>query len=237
MKLLEKIKRIGLGIRLIYYSTVFNFRHLPFSQARHLPILLYKPHIRKSPGKYIIDAPVRFGMIKLGMHIVSIYPDNGIMLENQGCIRFRGETTIGGNSAISVGKDGYLELGDRFNANTGLRIACYHRITFEENVLVGWNTQVIDTDFHSLTNAETGRKSKGYGEVRIGHDVWIANNCKIYKNVSVPHSCVVGADTILRKAVDCPPRSLITNRIETEIITGVYRNGDDDKIHYSPSPR
>ncbi|MDE6654653.1 MAG: hypothetical protein K2K37_09740 [Muribaculaceae bacterium] len=174
-------------------------------------------------------------MIKLGIHIVSIFPNNGIMLENLGCIRFKGETTIGGNSAISVGKDGYLELGDRFNANTGLRIACYHNISFGENVLVGWNTQVIDTDFHTLTSAETGWKSKGYGPVKIGHDVWIANNCRIYKNVSVPHSCVVGADTILHKAVDCPPRSLITSKIETTITTGIYRDSTDDKIHYGRS--
>lgn len=235
MKLFDKIKKTGLYIRLVCYSAVFNFRHLPFSQACRMPILLFKPHLKNNSGKFIIDAPIKFGMIKLGMHIVSIFPNKGIMLENRGCIRFKGETTIGGDSAISIGKDGYLELGDKFNANTGLRIACYHHISFGENVLVGWNAQVIDTDFHALTNAETGRKSKGYGPVRIGHEVWIANNCKIYKNVSIPHSCVLGADTILHRAVDCPPHSLITSKIETTITTGFYRDRTDDKIHYRRS--
>lgn len=232
MEIFRKIKKLGLGIRLIYYSTLFNFRHLPFSQACHLPILLFKPDIRKNSGKYIIDAPVRFGMIKLGIRIVSLFPNNGIMLENHGCIRFKGEVTIGSNSAISVGKSGYLELGNKFNANTGLKIACYHRISFEENVLVGWNTQVIDTDFHSLTNIETGCMTKGYGPVQIGHDVWIANNCKIYKNVSIPHSCVIGADTVLHKTVDCPPHSLIMNKIDNTVIKGIFRDSKDDRIKY-----
>lgn len=28
----------------------------------------------------------------------------------------------------------------------------------------------------------------GYGPISVGHDVWIANGCKIYKNVSIPRS-------------------------------------------------
>lgn len=70
----------------------------------------------------------------------------------------------------------------------------------------------------------------------MGHDVWIANGCKIYKNVSVPHTCVVGADTILHKPIQCAPYSLITNKIETSVKTiGAYLDRNDDKPNYQTS--
>lgn len=214
---------------------LFNFRHLSFHQACHLPVLLYKADLRNTSGKFKITVPVRFGMIRLGVESVSIFPNTGIMIENRGTIVFNGKAYIGNNSAISLGKTGILEFGDNFSATTGLKLACYHSISFDRNVLVGWNAQIVDTDFHALKNVKSGGgvKNKGYGPVRIGHDVWIANGCKIYKNVSIPDSCVVGADTILHKAVECPPNSVITNKIETSIrTTGIFHDRNDDRIEY-----
>ncbi len=233
MHMLKQLYRNRWLFRALIPSIIFNFRNLPFSKAYKIPILLYKAKIMNTSGSIIINAPIKFGMIRFGENKVSLFPNNGIIFENRGEIVFNGKTFVGNNSAISLGKSGKLEFGNNFNATTGLKIACYNSIIFEDNVLIGWNTQIVDTDFHALKNIENTNKTKGYGKVHIGHDVWIANGCRIYKNVVIPPLCVVGADTILHSSINCLPYSLITNEISIKIQTnGFYHDNFDDKINY-----
>lgn len=233
MGLFSKIKKHMWMVRAFLPSLVFCLKHLPLSQAVKLPILLYKPSLGDNTGKFIINTPVRFGMIRLGTRIVGIYPNSGIILDNRGTILFNGSCTIGNDSAISIGNTGTLELGNRFAATCGLKLACYHSVRCEDNVLIGWNTLISDTDFHSLININGGA-TKGFGPIKIEHDVWIGNGCKIYKNSRIPHSCVVGADTILHKPVDCKPYSLIINKTDISVrTTGYFHDCDKDKIYYT----
>lgn len=92
-----------------------------------------------------------------------------------------------------------------------------------------------DTDFHSITMSD-GSHSCGCGDIRIGNNCWIANSCKVYKNVTIPSFCVVGSDTVLYKSIECEPRSLICN--DTPIMvkaTGVWHDRHNDRIDYSSS--
>lgn len=223
-----------LHILSIIRSAWLNFKYLPFQQAYKLPILIYKGSIRNK-GKIILKGDIKHGMIRLGVNTVSIFPNNGIIFENRGTVIFHGSAYIGNNSGISVSNTGVLEIGQQFSASTGLKIACYDHISIDGRVLIGWNVFILDTNFHALTNNLTSEVNrKGHAPIKIGHDVWIANGCKLYKGVSIPPLCVVGGDTILHKPIDCPAYSLITNKKETRIkTTGLYRNIDDDKLDYS----
>ncbi len=160
MDFINKVWKKRWILRALLPSLIFNFRHLPFSQARRLPIILYKADLRNTSGKFKIKGPVRFGMIRLGIESVSLFHDNGIMIENRGSIIFNGKAHIGNDSAISLGNNGILEFGNNFTATAGLKLACYHSISFDNNVLVGWNTQIVDTDFHALKNIKTGGGKK-----------------------------------------------------------------------------
>lgn len=233
-KILKSIAKNRWIIRAILPSIRFNFNHLPFSQAIKLPILIYKGNLGTNSGKFIINGPIKFGMIKLGVNYVSLYPNTGISLNNNGSLIFNGKALIGNASSISVNKTGTVEFGDNFSATASLKLACYHSISTENNVLIGWDTMMVDTDFHKLTNVnQIGGVKSPFGAIHIGHDVWIANGCKLYKNTSIPPFCVVGADTILHKNVEAKPYSLITNKIETRtVVTNMYLNRDDDKINY-----
>lgn len=224
-------------LRAFFPSLVFNLRHLPFSQAWRVPIFLYKAKLRGNSGRFIIRGKIKTGMVRLGRNMINIYPNTGIVLQNHGTIIFNGRTVVGNDSAIAVGGGGVLEFGSRFLATCGLKLVCYHSVKLGDNMLVGWNTMIIDTDFHALKRQDTGAKSPGgYGPIVVGDDVWIANGCKLYKNTAVPAKCVVGADTILRKPVDCPSGSLITNRIDTSVrTTGYYHDCNDDSIAYPVS--
>lgn len=217
-------------IRFLPIIIWFNFRNLPFKQAIKLPILLYKPKLVNTSGNIIIDAPIKFGMIILGINNVKIYPNDGIVIENKGSITFKGRVSIGNNSAIAVGSCGHLIFEDHFISTCSLKLVCYHNIYFEKDVLIGWNNLICDCDFHKLTYI-AGGQSKGYGNITIRHNCWIANGCKIYKNVEIPPYCVVGADTILYKPIKCESYSLICNARSIDIkYNGIYLDRNNDKI-------
>lgn len=79
-------------------------------------------------------------MIQLGKRIVPIYPNSGIIFENNGgIIEFKGACTIGNNSAISIGEKAKVEIGNKLVASTTLKIISFHHITFGENVRIGGN--------------------------------------------------------------------------------------------------
>lgn len=219
-------------VRAFFPSLVFNLLHLPLRQAWKVPVFLYKAKLRGNSGKFIIRGRVKTAMVRLGRNVVDIYPDSGIVLQNNGTIVFNGRVVIGNDSALAVSPGATLEFGRNFFATCGLKTVCSNSVKFGDNVLIGWNTMVVDTDFHALKHLQTGIKTQNStGPVAVGDDVWIANGCKLYKTTSVPSRCVVGADTILRSRVECPEGSLITNeRLTTVKITGYYHDRCDDAI-------
>ena len=234
MEIIKKIWKFRWIVRAFLPSVIFNFRHLPFSQAVKLPILLYKGEDLGGGGTYAIEGPVKFGMIVLGQRIVDLYPNTGITFTNSGNITFKGKIIIGNDSAVSVGPSGSLSFGDDIICSAGFKIACYSSTTIGDEVRIGWNTQILDTDFHLLKTISGEKcRGKGYAPVIIGKGVWIANSCKLYKGTVIPHSCVVASDTVLRGAIPCEPYSVLCNERKTIVrTTGVYRDLKDDRITY-----
>ncbi len=220
-------------LRCIIQSIYFNFHYLPFKQAIHLPILLYKPRLLDLKGKVKIQGDIKYGMIRLGFPTVPLYPNSGIMFENHGgTIVFDGTCYIGNNSALSIGVKGECTIGACFRANTSLKLVCFHRIQIGDRVRFGWDCLIMDTDFHKLTKL-SGGYSKGYGSVSIGSNNWLGNGCVILKRTLTPNYTVVSARTILDKPIDVPEYSIIGQKREIEIkVTGLWRNIDDDKIDY-----
>ena len=226
------VKNIIRILRFIHYSLFFNFKFLPFKQAIKLPILLYKPKLSNNKGKYTIESPVSFGMIRLGFPTVSIYPNSGIILENKGNMIFQGKCRIGNNSAISIGERGWINIGNNFVANTTLKIVCYHKINISNDVLVGWDVLIMDTDFHSMKTITSNNRSKGYGPIIIGNNIWIASYCNIYKNTEIPGWCTVSSNTIINKKVNAQPYSVIYNPISVETKYVARYRDNDDKMWY-----
>ncbi len=234
MFILKKLWNNRRILRSILPTIYFNFHYLPFNQAIKLPILLYKPKLLKMKGNIKIEkCKIKFGMIRLGFPTVSLYPNTGITYENHGgTIVFNGKCAIGNNSAISIGAKAIVEFGDRFAASTTLRLTSYNHITFSDKVRFGWDTLVMDTDFHKLTKL-SGGYSHGHAPVIIGSNNWFGNGCRIMKRTSTPDYCVVQGGTILSGPVSAPSYSVVGNDSHVVVkATGVWRNVDDDVIEY-----
>lgn len=234
MFILKKLWNNRRILRSILPTIYFNFHYLPFNQAIKLPILLYKPKLLKMKGNIKIEkCKIKFGMIRLGFPTVSLYPNTGITYENHGgTIVFNGKCAIGNNSAISIGAKAVVEFGENFKSTTTLKLTSYDKIIFGNRVRLGWDTLVMDTDFHKLTKL-SGGYSHGHAPVIIGSNNWFGNGCRIMKRTSTPDYCVVQGGTILSGPVSAPSYSVVGNDSHVVVkATGVWRNVDDDVIEY-----
>lgn len=235
IKILKRLWKDRWIFRSLPYTLYFNFHYLPFRHAILLPIWLFKPKLLKCGGKLKISnsyGKLKPGMITLGKDMVSIYPSNGITWENRGTIIFGGHACIGNNSYISTGEDAVINIGEGFLATTSLKIVSYDSINIGRNCTIGWDCLIMDTDFHTITKIDNSH-TKGFGPINIGNNIWIANGCKIYKNISLPDYIVVASNTILTQShTNIPKYSVIGNKRSVDIISQGWFNKDDNKINY-----
>lgn len=240
LKIFRKIHNNLWRLRSLLSTLYFNFHYLPFKQAIKLPIVLYKPTLIKCGGKIKIEADdIKFGMIILGYHICSIYPNTGFHYENNGgTIIFKGACQIGKDSFISIGRNASVIFGNNFLGNAGLKLASFYKMKFGEKVELGFGCTVFDTDFHQISYApnsdmKNAAKPKAYGPISIGKYTWIGAKCTILKNTDVPAYCVVSTCSLLRKKYDIPEYSLLAGVPASYKKTGIWRNVNvDDEIKY-----
>lgn len=233
---IKKIWKFRWILRSIIPTIYFNFHYLPIKHAIKLPILLYKPRLLKCRGKIIIDTShIHFGMIRLGENIVSFYPNTGTTFENLGGnITFKGKCRIGNNSALAIGPKGNVIFENGFQATTTLHLIGYNNITFDTNVLVGWECTFMDTDLHKLTKLNDKGYSKGYGNIYIGKNNWFGTKCIILKNSHTPDFVTFCAGSILNGVINAPSYSVIGSDSQLTIKrTKVYLNLNDDQIEYN----
>ena len=147
-------------------------------------------------------------MIRLGTYNVSIYPNSGILWENDGTVEFHGHCSIGNNSSLSIGANGVVTFGDKFSASTTLRLVCYNRISFEERVLIGWECTFMDTDLHRMKKLDGGY-TKGVGSILIGKGCWFANRCTVLKYTQTAEYNTFSTGSIVSKKFDIPYRNAL----------------------------
>lgn len=234
IRLIKKIWENKWIFRSIFTSIFFNFHYLPINQAIKLPIILYKPKLRHCKGSITIEGNIKTGMIILGKNMVSIYPNSGIIYDNHGgSIIFKGNCSIGNNSAISIGSHGSLILGRNFIATTSLKVVSYHHIEFKDNTLCGWECLFLDTDFHQPTSLKSENiDSKAYAPIIIGDNNWFALKCTILKGTILSSNNIIAAHSLLNKDYSENSYCLLAGSPAKIKKTGIYRNPLNDKISY-----
>ena len=196
-------------LRYLISTIYFNFHYLPFRHACRLPILLYKPHLKKCKGTVEIvtdKQKVTFGMIRMGFPNCSVYPNNGITWDNHGgLIIFRGKCGIGNDSYLSFGNKTIVEFGNDFKNTAGLKLISYRGVKFGLSTWLGWGVLIMDTNFHPLYDMKKETFKKASGEIQIGDYNWFGTECKIMHSVKTPERCIFGMGTIVTR--NCEAKS------------------------------
>lgn len=109
-----------------------------------------------------------------------------------------------------VGNNARLFIGD----NAGISataIVCMNEIIIEDNVKIGGNTVIYDTDFHSLDPEDRSAQMEDLSKiktkpVRICRNAFIGAHSIILKGVTIGENAVIGAGSVVTK--DVPPNEI-----------------------------
>lgn len=112
---------------------------------------------------------------------------------------------VGGNGRMSlwVGPGASLTLGHRVGLSNST-IVCLRSVTLEDEVFLGGDSKIYDTDFHSLDPRERltpGNPGSRTQPVVIHRRAFVGGHAILLKGTSVGEAAVVGAGSVVRSAV------------------------------------
>jgi len=104
-----------------------------------------------------------------------------------------------------VGANSHLDIGNNVGISA-TAIVCMEKITIEDNVKIGGNTVIYDTDFHSLDAndrmEEVENKSRILTKpVLIKRNAFIGAHATILKGVTVGENSIIGAGSVVSKNI------------------------------------
>lgn len=134
-----------------------------------------------------------------------------VRLRNNAVWDAKGYCGLSYGTTLELNNDARLESG-YFTANSDSVLVINRHITIGDDVMLGRNVVIYDSDFHSLNNKEIISEP-----VEIGNHVWIATNCIVLKGVHIGDGSVVAAGTIVKE--DVPERVVIGNGTEQKILS------------------
>lgn len=185
-----------------WYKTLrLNFKKLPFHQAIQLPFFIYgKTRFTSITGDFIIDAPIQRGMIGFGQPYEINKASMGISEFNvNGTLIFKGHFQLGKDFFVFTSKHAVCEFGHMSSLGCRSKIICTSSIKFGEFARLGPECQVIDTNFHKMTNTMTNEVFEKSKPIVIGNYNFVSNRVSILKGCVTPENCTIASNTVCTK--------------------------------------
>jgi len=119
----------------------------------------------------------------------------------------RSSNPIGGayGCSIVVRKGGIFKIGENVGISNS-SFFCSKSITIGSNTIIGGNSVIYDTDFHSLDSQNRrqpflDKSTTKSASVTIGSDVFIGAHVKILKGVEIGDKAIIGSGSLVTKNV------------------------------------
>lgn len=192
----KKIIGFLLGLPKTIY---FNFRTLPLKKAILFPIYVgYNTRFGKLNKRIDIHAPIVPFMIKFNWAGTPSRTSSKVFFS----IGKDAELILNGKAHFSAGTSlcidrGKMNVGKNFFCNRNCAISCNDTLLIGDNVMLGWNIEILDSDNHQISYG--GVEKESTGPIIIADHVWIAAYVHILKNSTVPKGSIVAYKSVLRK--------------------------------------
>lgn len=191
-----------------FKTLYFNFKYLPFKEAIMFPFLIANHVIlRCLDGNVLIETPYKRGMIRIGFRDMGIQNEKDrktiIDLRSGSSLIFRGKASIGGGARLYT--KGVLSIGDDFYLSLNSTIIAHDYVSIGNNVTVGWDSLIMDTDFHKVYNLKNMQPYAMTSPITIHDHCWICNSCQILKGANIPEDSIIASMSLVNKALSTPP--------------------------------
>ena len=215
------------------YTIYLNFRSFPLRQAICLPIFVYgHPRFYGLTGDMLIKGKITPGMIHFNRVMTGAPSNMSVQSEilNLGTIIFHGKGLIGTGNKIKVASSAVLEVGANFKITDMCNIGCCSKIFIGEQSWVVHRCQVIDSNFHYVSNWEKGMVPKQTAPIFIGKGCWICNTTTITGGAVLPNFTIVASNSLVGKDYSFVPESSMIGGIPAKLIKTGLRKVDNSKI-------
>ena len=125
-----------------------------------------------------------------------------LAIANGGRVEVKNNFKIFSGATIYVNKGAELVLGSGY-INNNLTLHCFEKIEIGEDVAIGEQVIIRDSDNHFIASAKNYKMSQ---PVFIGNHVWIGLRATILKGVTIGDGAIVAAGAIVTRSV--PPHCL-----------------------------
>ncbi len=144
-----------------------------------------------------------------GIARIHRFPNSKINIDNN--CRFnssKGSVKIGLTkpcSLVTMRKDSQINIGKNVGS-TSVTIAAASNITVGDNVLLGANSFIMDTDWHNTSPDQRQSYDILSRPVIIENNVFLGYNCIVLKGVNIGENSVIGANSVVINSI--PPNSI-----------------------------
>jgi acetyltransferase-like isoleucine patch superfamily enzyme len=210
----------------------FNFKKFPFQIAKKLPVFFYgKVKFHDLTGVVIINAPIKMGMIGFGQSFELMKKEQGVSeIYLAGTLVCNGNVHFGKDYLIFIGFNSYCEIGDMFALGSRGKLLCYEKIIFGESVRIGFESQIIDSNFHPILDLKTGKKKPLTSPIKIGNNNWVGNRTSIMQKTITPNNCIVASNSLCNKDYSAFGNNILIGGIPVKLIrTEISRDWEGEK--------
>ncbi|SFZ92699.1 Acetyltransferase (isoleucine patch superfamily) [Flaviramulus basaltis] len=179
----------------------FNFKMFPFQIAAKLPVYFYgSVKFTSLNGNIIIEAPIKRSMVGFGQQFeLATRSKRTAEINLNGDLKIKGHVHIGKDYMIYIGVNAFCEFGHMVCLGSDVKLFCTNKIVLNNWARIGYQSQVLDTNFHNMFNIVTKERYPLSSPITIGSYNSIANRNTIMQNTKTPDYCVVASNSLLNK--------------------------------------
>lgn len=177
-------------------SIYLNFKVFTYKTAIKLPILVsYNTKlVGIKKDSIVIDNSIGFGGIRIGFGGIDVVQGSKtslLRIDSGGKVIFSGTAQFSEGASIRIGPNGRLNIGNNFAANKKCSLLCDGNMKIGNDVLLGWEVNIRDSDGHIVYDNITKIKNPIQKNITIGNHVWIASYVDILKGTEIKDNSVI----------------------------------------------
>lgn len=200
---MQFIDLIKMGVNTLY----FNFKVFGFFRGLKLQVIVGPKTKFGVLGRnsIIIHKPgfgrLRFGFCK-GSFAKGESCQSYINIESNCIIEILDFVSMAQGIVFNVTNSSKVKITS-LTANYGCLISIANGLIVDENVLLGWNVSIIDSDGHMIKSVDSNKKNVSR-PIHIHKNCWLSAESTILKGVTLAEDTIIPYGNIITKSNDSP---------------------------------